>query len=253
MRVFVFIFILLNLLSKAQDSSFLVYNGDTINRTNTEGKKYGKWITFGKDVYGSLSFGYQPNQVVSEGFYVNNRKEGLWTDYYANGNIKNKLEFANGKVCGHAITFHPNGKVDEQGTWKQNRYVGKYESFDSLGVLRHCFFFDSLGKKTDSKNILTPTANSKNLLGPLYKGNPIIQTDTLAPAYKPGIMLSGQHTLYNKNKQMTKSGVFKSNRLLDGKAFIYNDYGVLIRLALYKDGVYIGDDVFTYYKTGLEK
>jgi len=55
------------------------------------------------------------------------------------------------------------------------------------------------------------------------------------------MVLNGQQTLYNKNKQITKDGVFKDNRFMDGKAYIYDDNGILTRIAVYKGGIYVGD------------
>ncbi len=54
-------------------------------------------------------------------------------------------------------------------------------------------------------------------------------------------VLNGQYTLYNKNKLITKDGVFKDNRFMDGKAYIYDDNGLLTRVAVYKNGIYVGD------------
>lgn len=54
-------------------------------------------------------------------------------------------------------------------------------------------------------------------------------------------LLNGDHTLFNKNKQISKKGKFKDNRLMEGKAYIYNENGLLERIAIYKDGIYAGD------------
>ena len=58
---------------------------------------------------------------------------------------------------------------------------------------------------------------------------------------KKPTVLNGQHILYNRNKQITKDGEFKDNLFLTGKAYIYNEDGILVRIAMYKDGQYIGD------------
>jgi antitoxin component YwqK of YwqJK toxin-antitoxin module len=51
--------------------------------------------------------------------------------------------------------------------------------------------------------------------------------------------------LYNKNKQIAKDGNFHNGHLSDGKDFIYNQDGILIRIACYKGGVYQGDAPIT--------
>ena len=55
------------------------------------------------------------------------------------------------------------------------------------------------------------------------------------------MVLNGKQTLYNKSKQITKDGWFKDNRFMEGKAFIYNDNGILTQIAVYKNGIYVGD------------
>jgi len=47
--------------------------------------------------------------------------------------------------------------------------------------------------------------------------------------------------LYNKDRQKTKDGVFKDNRFMDGKSYIYNKDGILKRVEVYKEGAYVGD------------
>jgi antitoxin component YwqK of YwqJK toxin-antitoxin module len=47
--------------------------------------------------------------------------------------------------------------------------------------------------------------------------------------------------LYNKNRQISKDGIFKDNRLMEGKAYIYDENGILIRIAIFKNGIYVGD------------
>jgi antitoxin component YwqK of YwqJK toxin-antitoxin module len=50
---------------------------------------------------------------------------------------------------------------------------------------------------------------------------------------KGPLVLNGQYILYNKNKQISKDGIFKENRFMEGKAYIYNENGILVRIAVY--------------------
>jgi antitoxin component YwqK of YwqJK toxin-antitoxin module len=54
-------------------------------------------------------------------------------------------------------------------------------------------------------------------------------------------VLNGKYTLYNKNRQVTKDGVFKDNRFMEGKAYFYDENGILDRIAVYSNGLYVGD------------
>jgi hypothetical protein len=68
--------------------------------------------------------------------------------------------------------------------------------------------------------------------------NPVINSPKV-PQPPP---LNGPYKLYNKKGQVAKDGIFKDNRFLDGKSYKYDGDGKLIRIEIYKDGVYIGDE-----------
>jgi hypothetical protein len=53
----------------------------------------------------------------------------------------------------------------------------------------------------------------------------------------------GQHDLYNKNKQITKTGTFKNNRLWDGKSYTYDKNNNLVKIEFYKNGCFVRDSV----------
>ena len=64
--------------------------------------------------------------------------------------------------------------------------------------------------------------------------------DTKTPPKGP-IILNGQHVIYNKNKQKSKDGIFKENRLKERKNYIYDSNCILKRIEIYKNGAYVGD------------
>ena len=51
----------------------------------------------------------------------------------------------------------------------------------------------------------------------------------------------GYAKLFNLNKQISKEGEFRKYRLINGKDYIYDKNGILDRIAVYKDGRYIGE------------
>ncbi len=61
------------------------------------------------------------------------------------------------------------------------------------------------------------------------------------PKLKNPDKLNGYYVLYNKDRQKTKDGIFKDNRFMDGKSYIYNKDGILKRVEVYKEGAYVGD------------
>ena len=77
----------------------------------------------------------------------------------------------------------------------------------------------------------------ENIEGP----KAIVKSDEKVNGAKGQLVLNGQNITYNKNKQITKDGVFKDNRLMEGKSYIYDGDGILQRITVYKNGYYVGD------------
>lgn len=278
--------------SLAQSQSSEAFGNDTINRIDADGKKQGKWILMGKHKPGTC---YQLEQKIEEGKYQDNRKLGIWVEYFCNGNMKNKLTFVNGRPDGYAIMYHENGKISEEGNWKNQRWVGNYKLYYDNGQVQHEFVFNATGKREGAQKYYYDNgqiaiegnfANGKEsgLIKEFHEngdlkaeknyadGNvdvasikeyapkkPLVKKSDVPADNAPKIVvakdeapneavkktgpmvLNGQQTLYNRNKQITKDGLFKDNRFMDGKAYIYDDNGILMRVAVYKNGIYVGD------------
>ena len=131
----------------AQPQSFELdpSNGkDSINIIDFQGLKQGRWITFGKSKPNTC---YQATSKVEEGKYNDNKKNGIWKEYFCNGNTKNKITFQSGRPDGYAIMYHENGKISEEGTWKINKWVGNYKLYYENGNVQQEFTFNPGGKR----------------------------------------------------------------------------------------------------------
>jgi antitoxin component YwqK of YwqJK toxin-antitoxin module len=270
---------------------------DTINYVDVGGKKQKHWILYGKHKPGTC---YTVTQKIEEGDYKENRKVGVWMEYFCNGQMKNKITFVNGRADGYAIVYYENGKVQEEGMWKNNRWVGNLKQYYENGQVQHDFKFNESGKRegeqvykyengqtaiagnfvngkesgtikefseegklkaektyndgsVDAASIKTysveaqaedkkveAAANAPKLVVKADE-KPIEAPKTSAPGAP--VILNGKHTLYDKNKNITKDGIFDNNRFMEGKAYIYDENGILQRVAIYKNGVYVGDGV----------
>jgi hypothetical protein len=69
--------------------SWEVVDRDTINKTNCDGKKQGRWILFSAQLRGKL------NVKIEEGNYVNNLKQGLWKYYDSTEKLVRVVNFKN--------------------------------------------------------------------------------------------------------------------------------------------------------------
>jgi len=264
---------------------------DTVNVTDALGKKQGKWVVKSKHRQNTC---FSAEQKLEEGMYVDNRKVGRWFEYYCNGNLRSLIHFQNGKPDGYAIMYHENGKISEEGIWKNNRWTGPYKLYYENGQPQHEFNFNTNGKregpvkyfyengqlalegnfvngkeageireyhengdlkaKKTFNDGVVDVASIKEF--EVKKPMPKVKDDTidktpkvvLKEDEKPNnvvtkgpIILNGQHITYNKNKQISKDGIFKNNQLMEGKSYVYDEDGILQRISVYKNGHYVGD------------
>lgn len=123
---------------------------DTINQTDSAGLKQGQWLIKND----SKRPDYSKDAIIEKGQYVNNKKEGLWTTYYPNGNIKMELTYMNNRPDGYCKLYYENGCINEEGIWKNNRWdtatYKLYGDADSCGKImpsNHKFKFNETGKR----------------------------------------------------------------------------------------------------------
>ncbi len=225
----------------------------------TDNRKTGSWIEYfcNGNMKNKLTFqngrpnGYaimyhENGKISEEGNWVNNRWTGNYKLYYENGQVQHEFLFnQSGKREGPQKYFFENGQKAIEGT-----FVGGKES----GIITE--YYENGDKKAE-KNYQEGTVDPASIkefqpvkpivpksIEPADNAPKImVKADEKpnAAAGKGPLILNGQNILYNKNKQITKDGVFKDNRLMDGKAYIYDDNGILIRVSVYKNGIYVGD------------
>jgi len=77
-------------------------------------------------------FSYYKNGSIKEsGVYVDNFKEGLWREFYDNGNIKSEVDFSNGN--GSFKSYYITGELLIKGKYINNKKNGKWEEFNIEG------------------------------------------------------------------------------------------------------------------------
>jgi len=72
----------------------------------------------------------------SEGKVVQNKKEGIWKNYYANGTPKNHITFKNDKINGRIFEVDSLGGVRFVGTQKMGKLDGFATYFFEDGTIR---------------------------------------------------------------------------------------------------------------------
>ncbi|MBL7920670.1 MAG: SpoIIE family protein phosphatase [Bacteroidia bacterium] len=148
--LFVLLFCLSQLTAQKNKTEFELFLGDTINKTDNNGDKQGRWIYFGRDSKGLKNKVLKHNQIVEDGFFVNNQKNGLWKSYHTNTNkIKSEVTYAKGLANGKAKFYNEKGKLRQEGTFKNNQWADKITFYSDKD---ESFSKDADDKKTSVLN-----------------------------------------------------------------------------------------------------
>lgn len=213
------------------------------------GRKEGIWIFYYKD-------GKTPKL---KGSYSNNRPEGTFTKFWPNGAIKEEGEFANQKfknqlkryndkgILIYEASFNDNG--DENGKVKyfyddgtlqfeynaeNGRPKGEAKRFYPNGDLKEKITYDEYGALLSSEKIERVNPEKNEAKKPSGRKAPVIED-------KSTLKLNGYNKVYNSNKELWQDGKFKDGKLWDGQVYIYDEDGLLLKIEVFKEGVYHSD------------
>jgi len=191
---------------------------------------------------------YENGNKKEEGNWVNNRWVGNYKLYYENGQVQHDFKFnAGGKREGEQVYKYENGQTAVVGNFVNGKESGTFKEYYENGNLKATKNFSNGDVDVNSIQFYenkekTASVKNENVKNDLSKSVTEVKQDELtASDSKKPLILNGKHTLYNKNRQISKDGIFKNNRLMEGKAYIYDENGILIRIAVFKNGIYVGD------------
>ncbi|MGZ3921209.1 MAG: hypothetical protein ACXVC7_12985, partial [Bacteroidia bacterium] len=118
----------------AQYKDYYVFLGDTINVIDNHNQKQGRWVFFGKDQKGLKNKLLKHNQVISDGIYHNDEKNGLWKNYHSNTNkLKSEIVYVDDEINGKVKLYNEKGKITQEGTMKGGEWVGDYFIYSGDG------------------------------------------------------------------------------------------------------------------------
>lgn len=115
------------------------YQGKPVNAVDGNNLKQGLWVKF---VPGDKT------KILEEGTYKDNKKEGIWKEYYSNGNTKSEITYVNNKPDGYAKLYYESGKLSEEGNWKGVKWVGNYKYYHENGKPKYEFAYTEDGKRS---------------------------------------------------------------------------------------------------------
>ena len=125
---------------------------------------------------------------------------------------------------------------------KDGKESGVWEGFYDNGDIRDKKAFNDGALDPDNTEIYAPKKPLLPKKEDVSKEPAKIagKNETANSAYKP-FDGNGCSKLFIPGGRLSKDGCFKNYRLMDGKDYVYNTDGILERIAVYKDGKYVGD------------
>ena len=172
--------------------------------------------TFERDQYKDTLRRYHSNGQLE---YIANynstgKEDGKVTYYYSNGQIEFEYSARNGEPVGKAVRYYENGDIKE---------LLEFKSDGSLG-------------KSEVKEMVSPPIKLKDIQPKETT------TRVIAPKIKDGkFNPNGYNKVYNSNEELYQDGEFKDGRLFNGKMYVYDEDGILLKVKVYKDGAYHSD------------
>lgn len=215
-------------------------------------RKTGLWIMYYKD-----------GTVKLEGEFKNGRPKGNYTKYHPNGEKMESGTFTGRKYVGTLKRYHENGQVAQEMTFnEEGKTEGKvtyyYENgqkefefttengvekgnatrwYKNGNVKEEIVYADGAVKESVKKDRVDPAFKENNSNA---KDAPTM-AGTTNPAQKK--VKDGYNKLYNKNQELWMDGEFKNGKLWNGKLYIYDADGILMKIEIYKKGKYFSDGV----------
>lgn len=228
-------------------------NGKIEEGEYKNGRRENTWIKYHKD-------GVTPRLI---GQYQNNRPNGKYSMFHSNGKLAEKGVFYGGKYADTIQRYHTNGQLSYESAYRNGKENGKvtylfsngnvefeYNAVDGIatgkavryfpnGDIREIIEFDANGtvknrETKEIKNTKEPEVAVKNSKDVSVKiNNPIVKGGKFQP--------NGYNKVYNNDDEIWQDGDFKDGRLFNGKIYVYDRDGILLKVKVYKEGYYHSD------------
>ncbi|MFL5739569.1 MAG: hypothetical protein ACJ75B_05085 [Flavisolibacter sp.] len=128
MRYLIIIALLVSVHSQAQWKNFIIgAKGDTLNRVDQKGLKQGPWYVHVDELRGER--GYE-----EEGFFQDDKKEGVWRRYSLEGDLIAMESFRFGMKDGKSVYFTNAGEPLREENWRAIDPKNPYDTIDVRDV-----------------------------------------------------------------------------------------------------------------------
>ena len=128
MKFFFLLFLMAGLYGRSQTKSFILSpKGDTLNRVDIKGLKQGPWVIHVDEIRGER--GYE-----EEGFYADDKKQGVWRKYSLEGDLTAVESYAYGMKNGRSLYYTNAGEPLREESWKAIDPRNPYDTVDIVDV-----------------------------------------------------------------------------------------------------------------------
>jgi antitoxin component YwqK of YwqJK toxin-antitoxin module len=159
-------------------------------------------------------------------FYYNGKPfTGVAFDMYDEKNIKEEINYKDGKVDGRWVSYYQNGQIQGEIIFKDGKVDGRFVSYCENGVKK---------EETNYKDG-KPDGRAVNY----YYEDGKIAVDTTV----------GNDTENDEHGQIKLERNYKDGKP-DGRWVVYSKNGQIVQELNFKDGYYDGKQVMYYYKNG---
>lgn len=252
-----------------------------INQVDGNGRKQGFWVYLGKDQpekghpdEGKIAEGtflndrrnghwimYYDDGVTprTEGVFVNNRPNGKYIKYHPNGVIREEGIYNQRSYIDTLKRFNDSGVLIYEGNYDEHgKEIGTVKYFYDNGELE--FIYEAQhgvpnGKATrywpngdvkeelifGEEGTLLRTSGEIEPIRPIVEEKIVKKDGKLPPKPIGSFKANGYNKIFNSNKELWMEGEFKNGLLFDGRLYLYDEHGLLLKIEVYKEGVYHSD------------
>lgn len=189
---------------------------------------------------GSYTKFYPDGKVREQGTFSRNKFTGTLKRYHENGTLEYEANYdETGKEEGVVKYYYPNGQLEFEYSSKDGIPVGKATRYYENGDIREQIEYGSNGKvmKSELKEMVNPEVQVVDPGASSEKAPAIDQPRTKGDPFKP----NAYNKVYNVNDEIWQDGIFRNGRLWDGKVYEYDSDGILLKVKVFKNGVYHSD------------
>ncbi|MDG1776590.1 MAG: hypothetical protein P8H33_04305 [Crocinitomicaceae bacterium] len=229
-------------------------NGKIEEGKYKNGRKEGFWTLYHTD-------GVTPKL---KGEFHNNRPSGQFIKRYSNGKVKELGTFTRNKYKDSLKRFHENGVVEYEANYDASgKEQGQVKFIYPNGQLKFTYEAQNgvpTGKASryyengDIKEIIYYAADGsveQSEIKPMVNPVVVVVETRINKEYAPKIVnprtkgakfeSNGYNKVYNVNDEIWQDGDFRNARLWNGKVYEYDSDGILLKVKVFKKGLYHSD------------